>query len=103
MRYFQGKIFLKTIKFYCNSKFKLKQLFQTKYNSVSNQVKRELYRGTKGLWRPWYMTDGSISTYERGDTGRTSVQYDLDSDNNGTQDHLETIDFNDIDLSLIHI
>jgi len=30
-------------------------------------------------------------------TLETHVQYDLDSDNNGTQDHLETIDFNDID------
>ena len=83
---------------------KLKQLYQAKYNSVSNQVKRELYRGTKGLWRPWYSTDGAIWTGEQeyhylngAATGRTSVQYDLDSDNNGTQDHLETIDFNDID------
>ena len=76
----------------------LKLLFQNKYNSVSSQIKRELYRGTKGLWRPGYFWDGNIWTGDHWDgSGRTHVQYDLDSDNNGTQDHLETIDFNDID------
>jgi hypothetical protein len=50
-------------------------------------------------WRPSYFWDGNIYTGESlgWKSGRTSVQYDLDSDNNGTQDHLETIDFNDID------
>ncbi|MDC0001052.1 gliding motility-associated C-terminal domain-containing protein [Flavobacteriaceae bacterium] len=76
----------------------LKLLFQNKYNSVSPQVKRELYRGTKGLWRPGYNWDGDIWAGEHWDgTGRTHIQYDIDSDNNGTHDHLETIDFNDID------
>jgi gliding motility-associated-like protein len=76
----------------------LKQSFQNKYNSSTNQIKRELYRGTKGLWRPGYGWDGDIWPGDFWDgSGRTHVQYDLDSDNNGTQDHLETIDFNDID------
>ena len=81
-----------------STKNKLKQLYPAKYNSASNQVKRELYRGTKGLWRPGYFWDGNIYTGDHWDgSGRTHVQYDLDSDNNGTQDHLETINFNDID------
>ena len=38
----------------------IKQLYQNNYNSVSNQKKRELYRGTKGMWRPGYGWDGNI-------------------------------------------
>ena len=76
----------------------IKQLYQNNYNSVSNQKKRELYRGTKGMWRPGYGWDGNIwpGTFWDG-SGRTHIQYDLDSDNNGTPDHNEVINFDDID------
>ena len=48
------------------------------------QKKRELYRGTKGMWRPGYGWDGNIwpGIFWDG-SGRTHIQYDLDSDNNG--------------------
>ncbi|MDC3368682.1 gliding motility-associated C-terminal domain-containing protein [Flavobacteriaceae bacterium] len=92
----------------------ISQAYETKYNAASNLKKREMYRGTKNLWRPRYDWNGHVWTgngipedgspeegVKQGSdmhwTGRTHVQYDLDSDNNGTQDHNENIDYDDID------
>jgi gliding motility-associated-like protein len=81
----------------------ISQAYETKYNAASNLKKREMYRGTKNLWRPGYAWNGHVYTGNGSPgsdmhwTGRTHVQYDLDSDNNGTQDHNENIDYNDID------
>jgi len=76
----------------------IKQTYQNHYNASSNQKKRELFRGTKGMWRPGYAWDGNIwpGVFWDG-SGRTHIQYDLDSNNNGTPDHNEVINFNDID------
>ena len=81
----------------------ISQAYETKYNAASNLKKREMYRGTKNLWRPGYDWNGHVWTGNGSPgsdmhwTGRTHVQYDLDSDNNGTQDHNENIDYDDID------
>ena len=81
----------------------ISQAYETKYNAASNLKKREMYRGTKNLWRPGYDWNGHVWTGNGSPgsdmhwSGRTHVQYDLDSDNNGTQDHNENIDYNDID------
>jgi len=68
-------------------------LFQTTWNAASDGEKRNLYKATKGMWRPGYNWLGGVFT---GDNGE-QLAYDLDGDSNGTQDHLETINFYDVD------
>ena len=50
------------------------------------------------MWRPGYGWDGNIwpGLFWDG-SGRTHIEYDLDSNNNGTPDHNEVINFDDID------
>lgn len=75
----------------------IQQEFQNEYNNASDLKKRELFRGTKGMWRPGYNWNGYVWTGNPDGSNSYWVQYDLDSNSNGIQDHLETIDFNDVD------
>ncbi|MDB4062446.1 gliding motility-associated C-terminal domain-containing protein [Flavobacteriaceae bacterium] len=68
-------------------------LFQTTWNAASDGKKRDLYKATKGMWRPYYTWLGVIWTGNNGE----QLAYDLDGDSNGTQDHLETINFYNVD------
>jgi len=60
--------------------------FRNLYINSDDAKKRELYRAVKGIW----------ISYDFNGNPRDSSQ-GLDADGNGTPDHLETIDFNDID------
>ena len=75
----------------------IQQEFQNQYNNASNLKKRELFRGTIDMWRPGYNWNGYVWSGNPDGSNPYWVQYDLDSNSNGIQDHLETIDFNDID------
>ena len=56
--------------------------FESTYNSADDNGKRELYRAVKGIWAPRHW-QGKV--------------LDLDTDNNSIDDHLDIIDFDDID------